>query len=203
MKPLSSHQSGITFENADKIIADVKAVGFKYLVIPIPPMGNFTYDQEKKRMGMKGGVDNLAKTLNILGKKCKEAGLKLLYHNHDFELRENEEGVIPLQYLLENTEPEWVNFEMDLYWTIKGGADPLAYFEKYPGRFKIWHVKDMDDQGRFAPVGQGNIDFGKILAQKDKAGMKYYFVEQDQTYDGLEPLEAIKVSFEGLGKIGF
>jgi len=92
---------------------------------------------------------------------------------------------------------------MDLYWMTKAGADPIAYFEKYPGRFKEWHVKDMDEQGRFAPVGKGSIDFKRILAQKELAGMQYYFVEQDQTYDGLEPLEAIKISKAGIEEVGF
>ena len=91
---------------------------------------------------------------------------------------------------------------MDLYWVTKAGADPIAYFEKYPGRFKIWHVKDMDKEGRFAPVGMGTIDFAKILAKKDVSGMKYYIVEQDNTFD-LKPLEAIKISREGLKKFGF
>ncbi|MGB3775991.1 MAG: sugar phosphate isomerase/epimerase, partial [Leeuwenhoekiella sp.] len=84
----------------------------------------------------------------------------------------------------------------------KAGADPVAYFEKYPGRFKEWHVKDMDDQGRFAPVGTGSVDFKRILSEKNLAGMKYYFVEQDQTFN-MEPLEAIKVSHKGLKEIGF
>ncbi|MEM7382051.1 MAG: sugar phosphate isomerase/epimerase, partial [Bacteroidota bacterium] len=127
----------------------------------------------------------------------------LLYHNHNFELIADENGVVILDYLLENCNPEYVNFEMDLYWVKAAGADPLAYFEKYPGRFKAWHVKDMDEQGRFAAVGQGNIDFASILAKKELSGMEYYFVEQDMTFDGLEPLEAIKISHKALGEIGF
>ena len=92
---------------------------------------------------------------------------------------------------------------MDLYWVTKAGVDPVAYFQKYPGRFKIWHVKDMDGQGRFAPVGQGKIDFARILANKKLSGMKYYIVEQDMVFDGMQPLEALKISKEGLNKFGF
>jgi sugar phosphate isomerase/epimerase len=92
---------------------------------------------------------------------------------------------------------------MDLYWVTRAGADPVAYFEKYPGRFKIWHVKDMDGQRRFAPVGTGTIDFNRILEQKEASGMRYYMVEQDMTFDGLDPLEAIKISHAGLVEIGF
>ncbi len=91
---------------------------------------------------------------------------------------------------------------MDLYWVTKAGADPVAYFKKYPNRFKIWHVKDMDDQGRFAPVGNGHIDFSRILANKKVSGMEYYMVEQDRTFN-MTPLEAIKVSHKGLKEIGF
>ena len=202
LKPISTHQAAVTLDNADAMIADVKAAGFKYFVIPIPPMGLFTHDQATQSMGMTGGAANLASILTTLGKKCKAVGLKLLYHNHDFEFIKDKDGIVPIDYLLENTDPKFVNFQMDLYWVTKAGADPVAYFKKYPGRFKIWHVKDMDDQGRFAPVGSGNIDFKRILSHKKLSGMKYYMVEQDKTFN-MRPLEAIKVSHKALGKIGF
>ncbi len=202
LKPISTHQGSVTLENADAMIADVKAAGFKYFVVPVPPMGLFKFDGATQTMGMTGGAANLATILTTLGKKCKKAGLQLLYHNHDFEYKKDNEGIVPIDYLLENTDPNFVNFQMDLYWVTKAGADPVAYFKKYPGRFKIWHVKDMDDQGRFAPVGKGHIDFAKILANKKLSGMKYYMVEQDRTFD-MTPLEAIKISHEGLKKLGF
>ncbi len=203
LKPISTHQGSVTLENADAMMADVKAAGFEYFVVPVPPMGLFKNDEATKKMGMTGGAKNLADILDTLGEKANTAGLKLLYHNHDFEFEKDGDGIVTIDYLLENCNPEWVNFQMDLYWVTKAGADPLAYFEKYPGRFKIWHVKDMDDQGRFAPVGKGTIDFARILAQKEKSGMEYYMVEQDKTFDGLQPLEAIKISHEGIKEIGF
>ncbi|MEQ9165035.1 MAG: sugar phosphate isomerase/epimerase [Fulvivirga sp.] len=202
LEPISSHQGGITYENADQTIADLKAVGFKYLVVPIPPMGHFKYYPETKSMGMTGGAANLAEILNILGEKCTKAGLKLLYHNHDFEYKKDADGIVTIDYLLENTDPKHVNFQMDLFWVTKAEASPTAYFEKYPGRFIAWHVKDMDEEGKFAPVGNGTIDFAKILAEKKASGMKYYFVEQDQTFN-MKPLEAIKVSHKALEEIGF
>jgi len=203
LNPISTHQGTVTLENADAMMADVKAAGFEYFVIPVPPMGMFEFNSERRTMSMNGTAVELAKILDTLGQKANEAGLQLLYHNHDFEFKENADGVVIIDYLLENCKPEFVNFQMDLYWVTKAGADPVAYFEKYPGRFKIWHVKDMDHQGRFAPVGNGKIDFARILAEKEKSGMEYYMVEQDATFDGLKPLEAIKISHAGLKKFGF
>lgn len=203
LTPISAHQGTVTLENADKMMADVKAAGFEYFVIPVPPMGLFKFDEATRTMSMTGGAANLSKIVNELGQKADAAGLKLLYHNHDFEFMEDEDGIVPIDYLLENSDPKYVNFQMDLYWVTKAGADPVAYFEKYPGRFKIWHVKDLDDQGRFAPVGNGTIDFKRILEKKELSGMEYYMVEQDMTFDGMEPLEAIKISHDGLAEIGF
>jgi sugar phosphate isomerase/epimerase len=201
--PLSVHQGGVTLENADQMIADSKAAGFKYFVIPIPPMGHFAFDRETRTMSMTGTVEEVTDIINQIGEKCRGAGMEVLYHNHDFELRPNEAGVVPLQYFLEHTDPGVVNFQMDLYWMKRAGADPVEYFKKYPGRFKIWHVKDMDSQGRFAPVGTGSIDFKRILSQKEQAGMEFYIVEQDMTFDGQKPLEALKISYDNLKEIGF
>jgi sugar phosphate isomerase/epimerase len=202
LTPISAHQGSVNFENVDQQIADLKAVGFKYFVIPVPPMNLFYFDNVNKKMAMKGGAKNLADILTKLGEKCKAAGLELLYHNHDFEFVKDADGNVVIDYLLENCDPKLVNFQMDLYWVTKAGADPVAYFKRYPGRFKIWHVKDMDAQGRFAPVGNGSIDFKRILANKKLSGMKYYYVEQDACFNET-PLEAIQISHKGLSNIGF
>lgn len=203
LEPVSSHQSGITYENADQIIADLKTVGFEYLVIPIPPMGHFTFDMETRSMGMTGGAENLAQILNTIGEKCKAAGIKLLYHNHDFELKPDADGVVVLDYLLAHTDPAVVNFEIDLYWTAKAEADALKYFEKYPGRFVAWHLKDMDSAGQFAPIGEGQLDFASYLTKKEQAGMKYFFVEQDMTFDGMTPMEAVTISHKAITELGY
>jgi len=200
LTPKSTHMGGVNLENADQQIADVKAAGFEYFVIPVPPMGMFKADANG--MGMSGTPAELAKIINTLGEKCTAAGLKLLYHNHDFEFKPTADGTVIFDYLLENCDAKNVNFQMDLFWVTKAGADPIAYFDKYPGRFIAWHVKDMDAEGKFAPVGTGSIDFKRILAEKSKSGMEFYLVEQDNTFD-LDPMEAIKISHEGLGEIGF
>ena len=196
----STHMGGVTLDNADEQIAATKAAGIEYFVIPVPPMGMFTFGPAG--MGMKGTPAELVEILKTIGAKCSAAGLKLLYHNHDFEFKTMEDGTILTDYILENTNPADVNYQMDLFWVTKAGVDPLTYFEKYPGRFKAWHVKDMNDSSQFAPVGTGNIDFERILAAKAQSGMEYYLVEQDNTF-GLDPLEAIKISHAGLKEIGF
>jgi|UniRef100_UPI00404855C4 sugar phosphate isomerase/epimerase len=199
---ISAHMGMVTLENADQLIADVKAAGISYFVIPVPPMGMFTFDPATQMLGMNGTADELVSIMNAIGEKCHQAGLKLLYHNHDFEFKPLADGTVIEEVLLEKCNPEWVNFQMDLYWVTKAEANALTYFEKYPGRFKAWHVKDMDQEGKFAPVGTGTIDFKSILAQKEKSGMEFYLVEQDQTF-GLDPMEAIKISHKGLIDLGF
>ncbi len=198
----SAHMGMVNMENADQLIEDVKAAGISYFVIPVPPMGMFTFDQATRSMAMKGTADDLVKIMNTLGEKCHNAGISLLYHNHDFEFKPLADGTVIEDVLLEKCNPEFVNFQMDLFWVTKAEVDPLSYFNRYPGRFKSWHVKDMSTEGVFAPVGTGTIDFKRILKAKKKSGMKYYLVEQDNTF-GLDPLEAIKISHEGLKEIGF
>ena len=201
--PISVHMGSATLDNIDQLVADVKAAGFKYFISPVPPMGMFSFNRETRSLSMTDDIEKLTSVLNTFAQKCNAAGLEFLYHNHNFEFVPNANGIVPMDYMLEHLDPKIANFQMDLYWVTKAGADPVAYFQKYPGRFKIWHVKDMDDEGRFAPVGQGNIDFGRILANAKLSGMKYYIVEQDQVFDGMTPMEALKLSKEGLIKFGF
>jgi sugar phosphate isomerase/epimerase len=203
LKPISIHMGAMTTSNADKLIADVKAAGFKYFVAPVPPMGMFKFDPKSRSLTMTDDVERLTSVLDTISRKADAAGLKFLYHNHAFEFEKNSKGIVPMEYMLEHLDPKYVNFQMDLYWVTKAGVDPVELFKKYPKRFKIWHVKDMDDQGRFAPVGKGKIDFGRILKNAKLSGMKYYIVEQDQVFDGMEPMEAIRLSREGLIKFGF
>lgn len=202
LEPISSHHGDVTLDNADQLIADAKAAGFKYFVIPIPPMGHFKFDEATRTLGMSEEVEEVSNIINTIAEKCAAAGLECLYHNHDMEFKENSKGIIPMDYFIEHSNPEHLSFQLDLYWVTKAGADPVAYIEKAAGRIKSWHIKDMDDQGRFAPVGTGSMDFSKILAQKEVSGLEYYFVEQDMTFDQT-PLEAVKISHDALAEIGF
>lgn len=200
IEPLSTHMSEITLDNADTFIEDSKEAGFRYLVVPVPPMGHFTYSPEKG-MGMSSEVETVADIINQLGKKCRDAGIQLLYHNHDFEFLANENGVVPMDYFIKHTDPDAVKFELDLYWITRAGQDPARYFQMAPGRFVAWHVKDMDSLGRFAPVGKGTIDFKALVELREHSGMKLFFVEQDQTFEQ-NPMEAIEISYGNLPGIG-
>ncbi|MFM1808246.1 MAG: hypothetical protein RLZZ242_971 [Bacteroidota bacterium] len=200
LDPKSSHHGSMTYENADKEIADAVAAGFDYVVIPVPPMGMFTYDFETRTMGMKGSPEELVTFLNTVGEKASKAGLKLLYHNHDFEFKPNAEGVVLADYILENTDPRYVNFQLDLFWATYAEADIEAFIRRHPKRIKAFHVKDMDNEKNMAPVGKGTIDFVSIFKLQKTAGLEYFVAEQDFTGE-LDPMDAIVLSYQGLKDI--
>ena len=139
--------------------------------------------------------------LNELGPKAKAAGLKLLWHNHDNEFVEMEEG-LPFDYLMQNTDPKLVQCEMDIYWVKKGGGDPLEMLKKYAGRIPILHVKDMapGPEQDFICPGSGIIDFAPIFKEANKQGIEHYIVERDNEPDGIG---CLKSSGEYLKNIRF
>ncbi len=149
------------------------AVGQRYLVVPSLPVDERGLDDYRR----------LAATLNSAGEECRRAGLKMGYHNHDFEF-EAADGRIPYHVLLEETDPELVDMELDLFWVVHAGFDPLALFAAHPGRFGMLHVKDRDAAGAMVDVGGGEIDFAGIFAQVQSAGFRHYFVEHDNPGDG-------------------
>lgn len=164
---------GTMLHGWDKAVDDAARAGVKYMVC--------AYLSEAER----GNLDHyklLADRLNKAGERCKKAGIQLCYHNHDFEFMPLE-GQLPFDVLLSATDKELLKMELDLYWATKAGQDPVALFQKHPGRFPLWHVKDMDNTPKrdFTEVGSGVIDFKRIFAQAGTAGLKYFFVEQDQT----------------------
>lgn len=126
-----------------------------------------------------------AEQLNALGKQAKQAGLRLSWHNHDKEFRAIGD-TNAFELLMQHTDPDWVNMQMDLYWVVKGGADPVACIRQFPGRIDLFHVKDMDateEQG-ITCVGAGVIDFAEIFALKEEAGIRYATVEHERTEAG-------------------
>ncbi|RDV25595.1 sugar phosphate isomerase/epimerase [Alteromonas aestuariivivens] len=171
----------------DKMISDTSAildaaqeVGHQYIVIP--------YLSKEQRGTHIDDYKKLAQQLNEIGEACKKAGIQLAYHNHDFEF-ERRQDQLPFDVLLDETEPGLVCMELDLYWTVKAGQDPMTYFNLHPGRFKLWHVKDMDANGEFADVGTGNINFEAIFAQAEKAGVEHFYVERDRTDNKLQTIQ--------------
>lgn len=122
----------------------------------------------------------IAEKLNQAIGLCKEAGLELAYHNHDFEFVDFN-GTTGMEILLEQSE---VKIELDIYWSVYAEKDPMNLFKRYPGRFPMWHVKDMDRANRTqnTEVGKGSIDYKSIFTFADQAGLKHYFVEQENNY---------------------
>jgi sugar phosphate isomerase/epimerase len=147
-------------------------------------------------MGQKGyesldGLKNYCEYFNTIGVKCNEKGIRFGYHNHANEFTTEFDGKPVYDWMLELTDPEKVMFQMDLFWIVEGGKDPLVYFDKYPGRFELWHIKDKEELG-----ASGMMDFEAIFAAREKSGAKYGIVEvEEYNYD---PLVSCKKSLEFL-----
>ncbi|MGV8135662.1 MAG: sugar phosphate isomerase/epimerase family protein [Mangrovibacterium sp.] len=200
MDVLSSHTqveaAGITMDNA-KIMADAHAeLGVQYCVQPWVEEADRNIESYKKMIG----------DWNQVGAVMKNVGIQFAYHNHNFEFV-NIDGTIPYyDIFMPEMDPGLITMEIDLFWATKAGQDPVDMFRKFPGRFQLFHLKDMLTQQEpffdvikddICPVGDGIIDFKKILAAKDTAGMKYFFVEDDNQGNG-KPFEGIETSIQNL-----
>ena len=175
MKILSSHtsQNLPTEANMEKVMAwwdaciDAHvAAGAKYIVQP--SMGGDAY---KSLETLKKYCDYF----NAVGEKCKAKGIKFGYHNHDREFSTQLDGQTMYDFMLANTDPAKVFFQIDLYWCVMGKKNPVDYFNKYPGRFELWHIKDKEEIG-----ASGMMDFASIWAAQKKSGMKYGIVEVER-----------------------
>lgn len=142
----------------------------------------------------------IALRLNHAAKMCADAGLKLAYHNHDFEFQKHN-GITGYEILLKETDKNLVYFELDLYWVVRSGNDPLQLFKENPGRFKMWHVKDMDknNQALNTEVGSGLIDFKPFFKEAKQSGMVHLFVEQENNFAG-DSFQSIKTSCDFISK---
>jgi sugar phosphate isomerase/epimerase len=196
IKVLSSHHTtgiamkgkGTLSDGWDKAIEDVHALGAEYMVC--------AYLMPNER------TPEIYKSLPAMFEKAatatKTAGIQFAYHNHDFEFEKLDDTLV-YDFLLKNTPGDLVKMEMDLYWISKAGQDPVAYFEKYPGRFAMWHVKDMEAGTKaITEVGNGTIDFDRIFKVRKKAGLKYWFVEQDTSKRDM--FESLTISRDYLAK---
>jgi sugar phosphate isomerase/epimerase len=138
--------------------------------------------------------------LNTFGQTCSKEGITLCYHNHDFELETLSDGRTALQTILEETNPDWVKAEFDIYWLTKAGEDPLEWIEKYPNRTPLIHLKDMTTDGEqfFAELGTGGVDIDSVLQKGEQANVEWWIVEQDKSKRS--PFESVEISMNYLKK---
>jgi len=163
--------------------AQAAEIGMEYLVCPW--------------IGPQTSMENWKKVtdqFNACGAICKKNGIKFAYHNHAYSFRAFS-GMIPHDFIMDHTDPELVEHEMDIYWVVTGGADPIEFLQKYPNRFRLCHIKDRmkdagDEEQASCSLGKGSINFSKILKVAKENGMKYFFVEQER-YDGTTPLKSL------------
>jgi len=199
----SIHTDLYTLEKNMNELGDAgRLLGSQYVVLPaIPADKRKNLDDYKK----------MADAFNTIGEQAKKAGVKFAYHNHGYGLQEVD-GQIPLNLILERTDPKLVFFEMDLFWTVAGGADPVTYLKSFPGRYRMMHVKNMKEKKRFSGDGgdskewielfpymttadAGVLDLKSIIAQAQKSGVEHFFVEQDMVAN---PEIALKKSIDYL-----
>jgi len=191
LKVISSHHTtgilysddGTLLKNWEKSVEDLHFIGSKYMVC------SYLFPEERT-------IENYKKLPELFeksGEITKKAGIQFAYHNHDFEFEKFDDSKNIYDFILENTSSDLVKMELDLYWISKAGLDPLVYFEKYPKRFPLWHVKDMKAETKdFAEIGNGTIDFKRIFDAGKQAGLQHWFVEQDSSDKDI--FESIKIS---------
>jgi len=171
----------------DNAVAAHKEAGVKWIVQPF--MGGDAYHS----------LDVLKKYcdyFNAIGEKCNAAGIRFGYHNHDREFSQIDSTTI-YDFMLQNTDPAKVMFQLDLYWITIGKGDPIAYFDKYPGRFELYHVKDEKELGG----AESMMNFEPFFAAAEKSGMKNYIVEVERY--SFAPMESVKKSIDFLNSCAF
>ena len=202
MEILSSHTQveakGITLDNAKKMTEDHAKLGVKYCIQP------WVVEEARRTVA---SFQKMVADWNKVGAIMKDAGIQFGYHNHNFEFGTLEGKVPYFDVFLAELDKNLLTMELDLFWATKAGQNPVDIFKKYPGRFQLFHMKDMFTKQApfytttgvtdFAPVGAGVINFREILAAKEVAGLKYMIVEQDQSREG-KPFDDIKTSITNL-----
>jgi sugar phosphate isomerase/epimerase len=181
MKIISSHCD--IEKNFEQKAADAASIGMKYLICPYKGPQKSIDDFKK-----------IADEFNQKGEICKKNGIRFAYHNHDYSFKAVE-GQIPEDVMLAATNPATVDFEMDIYWVVTAGADPVAYMKKYKSRFRLGHVKDRiknaTETDASCTLGEGSIDYPSILKQAKAYGMEYFIVEQER-YDNTTEMDSAK-----------
>jgi sugar phosphate isomerase/epimerase len=181
MKIIASHCN--ISKDFEKKAAEAAAIGMKYLICP--------YKGPQKDID---AFKKFAEEFNQKGEICKKNGIRFAYHNHDYSFV-NFNGELGQDVMMKNTDPNLVDFELDMYWVVAGGHDIETWLNKYPKRFRLCHVKDRKkdatekDKDASVVVGTGGINYAKILKTAKKQGMEYYIIEQEK-WDGTTPLQA-------------
>lgn len=192
MEIISSHCN--IDKDFDRKANEAAEIGMKYLIDPY--------------VGAQKNIDvfkKVADKFNERGATCKRAGLRFAYHNHDYPFVPID-GQLPMDIMIQYSDPGMVDFEMDIYWVVTAGEDPVKWFQKYPNRFRLSHIKDrkketpLSDKDASCVAGQGDIDYVKILKAGKKSGLQYYIIEQEH-FDGITTLEAAKANADYLKKI--
>lgn len=159
------------------VIETALTLGHQYVVCPYLDANERSLEHYRQHAAL----------FNDVGAAFKEAGIQFAYHNHEFEFVATD-GIVPYDLLLEETDPELVWMELDLYWVVVAGISAVDLFSRAPGRFPLCHIKDMGPDGGMAPVGEGSIDFAAILAHSEHAGLKHFFVEHDHPKDAMQSI---------------
>ncbi len=167
-------------ENFEDTMEQAVASGQDYVICSSLPSKGQTVDNYKK----------VAEQFNEAGEACKKLGLKFGYHNHEYEF-ESDNGTVLYDVLMDETEDDLVHMELDLGWVVVAGKDPLDYFSKYPGRFPLWHLKDMNmDTKESTEFGKGGLDIASMMAHQKESGVKHIYIEQEEYAS--TPLESMK-----------
>jgi len=193
MEMVSSHCD--IHSDFEQKAAEAAEAGLKYLICPF-------IGPQKSVEAWKEVTDKF----NTCGEICQKNGIRFAYHNHAYSFKPFS-GMIPQDFMMENTDPELVDHEMDIYWVVTGGADPIEYLDKYPNRFKLCHVKDRskdagDERQASCNLGTGIIDFPSILKRANERGMEYFIMEQER-YDDSTPLESAEIGANYLKELRF
>lgn len=178
-------------QNWQRTVGEAAEAGQEYLICSSMPTSGQTVANYQK----------VAEAFNKAGEDCKKVNIKFGYHNHEYEF-EQDGGQVLYDILLSNTQADLVHMELDLGWVIVSGKNPLDYFQKFPGRFPLWHLKDMDlGKKHSTEFGKGGLDIPLMLKNGGQSGMKYFFVEQEEY--STNPLESMKHNMEFLKRIDY
>lgn len=178
-------------QSRDATLAAAQTIGHRWVIVP----------WLEESMRNEAGYRQVAAELNRFGAAARERGIRAGYHNHEFEFQPLPGGRTGMDILLAETDPALVDFELDLFWTVHAGRDPVEIFARHPGRFPLWHVKDMADvrgEKRMTEVGTGEIPFARIFQHAGTSGLRHFFVEHDRPADSLA---SIRTSYQNLKQI--